>query len=100
MEVLTVKRLPVLYMSREDRSSTALEDYQAINHINSALEHCCQCGLESKTGFLNLLIWMNIFLKPSLHAKYSLGFFFFFFQKLKFFVLPNGVDISKLVHLI
>lgn len=84
-------------MSREDRSSTALEDCQAINHINSALEHCCQCGLESKTGFFNLLIWMNIFLKPSLNAKYSLGFFF---QKLKFFVLPNGVDISKLVHLI
>ena len=98
MEVLTVKRLPVLYMSREDRSSTALEDYQAINHINSALEHCCQCGLKSKTGFFNLLIWMNIFLKPSLNAKYSLGFFFFL--KLKFFVLPNGVDISKLVHLI
>ena len=96
MEVLTVKRLPIFYMSRDNRSSTALGDYQAINYINSPLEHCCQCGLESRTVFFNLLIWINIFLKPSLHAKYSLSFF----QKLEFFVLPDGVDISKLVHLI
>lgn len=40
--------------------------------------------------------WIIILLDHLLHTKYSLSLF----QKSKFYALPNGVNISKLVYLI